>query len=175
MATDTNKKSRKKAAPENPAQEERAPLGQVDERAFRELVAVVELLGVHLLNTSASFHPDKLRDDDDASLELKNNRPEFRGEFHPEQAVLYAGVRFQLTVEQADDEPVVEVFAEYGLFYQLPEGFTCDDETVAHFAGQNGVFNAWPFFREHVCSTVAKMGLPPVVLPVFRLPPGPPR
>ena len=42
-------------------------------------------------------------------------------------------------------------------------------EHLSAFANVNARFNAWPYFREIVQSSVARMGLPPVVLPVFRV------
>ena len=41
------------------------------------------------------------------------------------------------------------------------------------FASRNGIFNAWPFFREFVQSTVARMGMPPLMIPLFKRPPLP--
>lgn len=39
------------------------------------------------------------------------------------------------------------------------------------FADINAVFNAWPFFRELVHSTLGRMGLQPIALPVYRVAP----
>lgn len=39
------------------------------------------------------------------------------------------------------------------------------------FANINAVFNAWPFFRELVHSTLGRMGLQPIALPVYRVAP----
>jgi preprotein translocase subunit SecB len=33
----------------------------------------------------------------------------------------------------------------------------------------NGVFHVWPYWREMVQNTLARMGLPPLILPVFRV------
>jgi hypothetical protein len=38
------------------------------------------------------------------------------------------------------------------------------------FADVNGLYNSWPYLRELVHSTVIRMGIPPVVLPVYRVP-----
>lgn len=166
MTSDKKRKAQKaKALPENGS-----PSAE-DERAFKEIVGAVELRGVHLFKTSASFYPDRFREDDDATWELKNQQPEFRGEFNSKQSILYAGIRFGLTIEDNAEDPLVEVLAEYALFYKLPEGFNCSEGGTKLFAGRNGIFNSWPFFREHACSTVSKMGLPPVIIPLFRLPP----
>ena len=48
-----------------------------------------------------------------------------------------------------------------------PEGHERDAFLKA-FAEVNGVYNAWPYFRELLQSTAARMGLPPVVVPVYR-------
>ena len=45
-----------------------------------------------------------------------------------------------------------------------------NDEHLHAFSATNGVFNAWPYWREFVQNTTARMGLPtPVIVPVFRL------
>lgn len=43
------------------------------------------------------------------------------------------------------------------------------DSFFSAFANVNGMFNAWPYARELVHSTVARMGLPPMILPVYRV------
>jgi hypothetical protein len=43
-----------------------------------------------------------------------------------------------------------------------------EDKHLAAFAEFNSKFNAWPYWREFVQSTMARMGLPPIILPVFR-------
>jgi len=37
------------------------------------------------------------------------------------------------------------------------------------FGKTNGIYNAWPYWRELVQNTVARMCLPPLTIPVFRL------
>lgn len=44
------------------------------------------------------------------------------------------------------------------------------DQLFSAFAKINGTYNAWPYFRETVQSIVGRMGLPPVVVPVYRVP-----
>ena len=38
------------------------------------------------------------------------------------------------------------------------------------FALVNGRYNAWPYIREHFQNITAKMGIPPLVVPVYRVP-----
>lgn len=41
-------------------------------------------------------------------------------------------------------------------------------ERLAVFSGVNGVVNAWPYLRAEIHSLSSKMGLPAILLPVFR-------
>jgi len=43
------------------------------------------------------------------------------------------------------------------------------DAFFGAFANINATYNAWPFFRELVHSTLGRMGLQPVSLPVYRV------
>lgn len=70
-------------------------------------------------------------------------------------------------------DPLVSVRCTLGLDYLFrakgaPEG----EELQRHFESfstLNGTYNAWPYFREIVQSTIARMGLPPLTLPVYRV------
>ena len=53
--------------------------------------------------------------------------------------------------------------------YRLPEAFSASARELQEFAEVNGVFNVWPYCREFIQTTTARMGLPPVVLPLFRV------
>jgi len=67
-------------------------------------------------------------------------------------------------------EPFLSVRAVFELAYRLPSGFVADRGELDAFAGVNGVFNAWPYFREFVQSMTTRMNVPPIVLPLFRSP-----
>jgi preprotein translocase subunit SecB len=72
--------------------------------------------------------------------------------------------------EGVEAEPVVCINSIFRLNYELPEASEYPEEDLNQFAAVNGVFNAWPYFREIVQSTMARMGLPQVPLPLFRVP-----
>jgi preprotein translocase subunit SecB len=67
-------------------------------------------------------------------------------------------------------EPLVLVKGVFELCYRLPKGQTTTEDGLAEFASVNAVFNAWPYFRELVQSTMARMSLPPLTLPLYRIP-----
>lgn len=82
-------------------------------------------------------------------------------------------LKVSLLVVAKPDEPeadaALEVEATFVLQYSLSraEGVTSEDLTA--FGLINGVYNAWPYWREFVQNTTARMGLPTITAPVFRL------
>jgi hypothetical protein len=71
--------------------------------------------------------------------------------------------------DQETADPPVAIRVVLQLRYQIPSNLKPADDVLAEFASTNGVFNAWPYWREFIQTTVARMELPPLVLPVFRL------
>jgi hypothetical protein len=71
-----------------------------------------------------------------------------------------------------DDEKIgpLSIKASFVLFYSVSSFDGIDDERIEAFGQINGVFNAWPYWREFVQNTTSRMGLAkPIVIPVFRL------
>ena len=59
--------------------------------------------------------------------------------------------------------------AEFMLTYKVKDLKELSDEGILAFAKTNGIFNAWPYWREYVQSTIARLGIPNYTVPVFRL------
>ncbi len=79
--------------------------------------------------------------------------------------------RFRLKVfDESAAKQIADVSAEFSLVYALADCSDITSEDVRSFGQANGVFNAWPYWREWVQSSFSRMGLPPFVVPVFRLP-----
>lgn len=66
-------------------------------------------------------------------------------------------------------KPVVVIEASFLLAYKIEnfEGLT--QEGFELFANLNGIYNAWPYWREFVQNSIARMGLPSLAIPVFRI------
>lgn len=151
---------------------------EADIECARKLVANVRLLGLHLVESQASLKTDHLQtqEQDVPTLFMHLWPADYRAQFSREHNVLYCGVRFRVTEDEQPEDPsedapaIVSVRAEYALFYEVPSGVECTDGGAEHFAGNNAVFNAWPFFRELAYSLVGRMGLPAIVTPLLRLP-----
>jgi len=82
---------------------------------------------------------------------------------------LWVRVNCQLASGEDDQsDPLIEVLAVFMLVYDLPNIADYTDEELNAFGETNGVYNAWPFWREYVYSALARMALPPITIPVFR-------
>lgn len=57
--------------------------------------------------------------------------------------------------------------AVFQLIYAVKSPITFSEEQLAAFGEFNGIYNAWPYWREYVHSTTVRMGLPPMVVPVY--------
>jgi len=68
-----------------------------------------------------------------------------------------------------EQKPVIVIDASFVLSYKIDsfEGLT--QEAFEQFANFNGIYNAWPYWREFVQNTVVRMGLPSLSIPVFRI------
>ena len=83
-------------------------------------------------------------------------------------AKFFAGAR---PTEQGEGGYLAEVSATFALRYGVPKEALAqlDAEAVQDFAETNGIYNAWPYWRELLQTSAARVGIPGVVAPVFRL------
>lgn len=87
---------------------------------------------------------------------------------------LTVAIEFEISITTGDPpRDVLELGAVFELSYGVdsPPPPEHRDVLLNAFAHLNGTYNAWPYVRELVQSTTARMALPPVVLPVFRVGP----
>ena len=80
-----------------------------------------------------------------------------------------AGVEAKVAPQDSKAAPFIVVKVSFEVSYRLPEGFTATKAELAEFAQTNGVFNAWPYCREFIQNATVRMGLPPIVLPLYRV------
>ncbi len=74
---------------------------------------------------------------------------------------------FQMESDMKD--PALTIEAQLLLVYKAETLAGLKQENFKVFGDTNGVYNAWPYWREFVQNTAARMGLPPLTIPVFRL------
>jgi len=84
--------------------------------------------------------------------------------------VVLARFHFEASIERKkSQEPVLTIHARYALAYQVERFDGLTQGGCEQFADLNGVYNAWPYWREFVQNAVGRMGLPPLTIPVFRI------
>jgi preprotein translocase subunit SecB len=87
-----------------------------------------------------------------------------------ENLLIFVFVDFKLAAKlEKEPDPVVNVDASFLLVYELIDLEGLTDEHFRQFANVNGLFNAWPYWREYVQSATIRMGLPALTIPVFCL------
>jgi hypothetical protein len=66
--------------------------------------------------------------------------------------------------------PLLLIEARFAISYAISKMSDLKQENFEAFATQNGVYNAWPYWREFAQSATARMGLGNFTIPVYRLP-----
>lgn len=85
---------------------------------------------------------------------------------------IFVSVHFVLKAKEGGtthEGPFAIIKATFLLIYKADsiEGIT--SKAVEHFGNINGIYNAWPYWREYVQNTIVRMGLPTLTIPVFRI------
>ncbi len=70
---------------------------------------------------------------------------------------------------ETDREPY-QLIARFRLEYTVTPGVELAETDVDQFVHWNALFNAWPYWREYLTSTVNRAGLPRFVAPVMGVP-----
>lgn len=165
-------------------------LATVDFDAVARVASRVQLAGVRLVacNAELTVDADDLRHDwgsavfighhahvhgwrvpdVDATLPRVLARVAFIGIHHPAWDL---STLEELPPYEPDNPPAVILEAMFELAYE-PDSGDCDldENDLDHFAFANATFNAWPYWRELAQSMTQRMGIPPVVVPVFKIP-----
>lgn len=84
-------------------------------------------------------------------------------------AVVPRFVMQALQAGQKQKEVAVEVEAVFLLSYSISDLKGLSPNHYESFAQTNGVYNAWPYWREYLQNAITRMGLPALTVPVFRI------
>ena len=88
-----------------------------------------------------------------------------------ERRLLGCALTFGTVFPDVEAQPY-EVVARFRLTYRLVGDDLPDEADCDQFVNWNAVFNAWPYWREYLSSTVNRGRLPRFVAPVMRMPRG---
>ncbi|SIN69404.1 hypothetical protein SAMN05444166_0173 [Singulisphaera sp. GP187] len=129
----------------------------------------VQIDDVILTKFSGSREADTNPSDD--SFTTQSNITRYGINKDEDEGKLFVFLDFELKGSKHDQEnlPSLEVSAAFVVVYTLNSFDGLTEDNFQAFAMLNGVFNAWPFWREFVRSATSRMGLPPVIVPVHRI------
>lgn len=124
------------------------------------------------LSVQFRYSPDGMFKGDGKELDAMAEDPEQKLVFFR----LNTGIRF--VVAETSDSPEqpekgesrvrAEVCATFIVEYRVTTDTFPDDEALEEFAHSNAMYHAWPYWREYVHSTCARMRLPTVVMPMYK-------
>lgn len=85
--------------------------------------------------------------------------------------LLLIRTKFNLEIRAGggDGKLQAEVRGIFELSYQVPVDEKFSSDELKGFGKVNAVFNAWPYWRELVQSSLTRMAMPVLTVPVYRL------
>ncbi len=126
----------------------------------------VQLKDVRLINCNCDQTPEVARDKKTFNI---NYSTEVEVDKKNGYIIVIAKFHFEAFTESKAQKPVILIDASFLLAYKIEnfEGLT--QKGFEQFANLNGIYNAWPYWREFVQNTIVRMGLPSLSIPVFRI------
>jgi hypothetical protein len=140
---------------------------------IRELVSVASIASVRLVGTAANVRFRKSSEVPEGTHVQLTQSSDLR-DVHPGDTTFFVLASVEATLvppdHKAEAEPLLSVQGTFELEYRLPEGFKAKRDELETFAELNATFNAWPYMREYVQAVTTRMAIPPVTLPLFKMP-----
>ncbi len=126
----------------------------------------VQLKDVRLISSKCEQTPEAMLGKKTYNI---NYSTEVQADKKTSYIIVIAKFHFEAFTESKTRKPVILINASFVLSYKIEnfEGLT--QKAFEQFANLNGIYNAWPYWREFVQNNVVRMGLPPLSIPVFRI------
>ncbi|HDM8216520.1 TPA: hypothetical protein P0E31_001213 [Vibrio campbellii] len=136
-----------------------------------------------LTTTYEDFDPDFLPEDfglNGQTFQGVKKIQVFEEDDQPDEIIRFhftSGIRFVSTsdreaydageIEESDITPYIEMKATFVVDYKSQDNLT--QEELKAFSKQHVAFHAWPYWREFIQSTCARLGISPIALPALRI------
>ncbi|HEY2120650.1 MAG TPA: hypothetical protein VGH37_15780 [Candidatus Acidoferrum sp.] len=136
------------------------------------VAAGVELRNIFLLEGKAALAPQFVEAGCQFPKKGWSVKTGHRGKFTIDRKkTLRTTLQFNFNADEKESKgkPLLVIAATFLAEYEMAEGFNPSVEELNSFVHANAVFNCWPYWREYVHSTAARMNLPPLTLPFFRV------
>jgi hypothetical protein len=139
---------------------------------LKKAVAVadrVELLNVRLIQSDCLLKPSGLKGPYELNVDFVVN---VQYDESKKNIAILPSFKLDAFVKDAKkEEPDFNIYATFLLNYKIDSFEGLDKECIQAFGYANGLYNAWPYWREYIQNTAVRMGLPNMTIPVFRLVP----
>lgn len=122
----------------------------------------VELVGAHFDRSDTDTLPAEI-----GALPPPDFAISVNWKLSDDRSILGCLLGFATVFEEPEPYTIV---AQFRLTYSLEEADELTDYDFEQFAHWNAVFNAWPYWREHVSSIINRGQLPRFIVPVMRVP-----
>lgn len=141
-------------------------MNESETKQFRNLTAIVELANIRPIElTAAVIGPPPSTD---ATIELSLQSSIRIDRSSPVE--FSVAVRFELGARKEGEKQEYAQFAYSATAsYTLPAGAQIENNEIRPFAQHNTMIHVWPYMRAFVQSACGQLGIPPVVVPVFRV------
>lgn len=131
----------------------------------------VQIQDVRLIQCKSSIAPEAVAPPLPPRLRptLKREATTQVNQEHSQIAVFVHFLFSAVRDERPNDKPCVSIDSTFLVSYTAEDLTGLGAENFDSFGALNGVFNAWPYWRELLHNTISRMGLPAFVLPVLRV------
>ena len=85
--------------------------------------------------------------------------------------LIHTDFSLEIRSEDYDGELQAEIRGLFELSYRIPKEERFSSDEFKAFSQFNAIFNAWPYWRELVQASLARMSMPVLTVPVYRVSP----
>jgi hypothetical protein len=85
--------------------------------------------------------------------------------------LIHTDFSLEIRSEDHDGELQAEIRGLFELSYRIPKEERFSSDVFKEFGQFNAIFNAWPYWRELVQASLARMSMPVLTVPVYRVSP----
>ncbi len=141
-------------------------MSEVEKSQLRQLIEAAELQGIRLVELAGVTGIRSPAGLGEISMQI-GTKAETRRD--PADAiVVLTGLDLKASPTTEAEEPKLTIKSVFELRYSVPADLETSQESLDRFGRLNGVYNAWPYFRELVQSVLTRMGLPPLTIPLLK-------
>lgn len=139
------------------------------ERA-KKVAEIFDLAAIRLLSFRATRDPNVLPNPKKVNVHVEVKLRQGMDEKKDDTTLVVAEPHFRFSVYSEDEESElpISIEAKYQLIYKSKFENELSEAEITSFGERTVLYNAWPYWREFLQSTLNRMGLPAISIPLFR-------